>query len=150
MTSKTRKVHVRPQRRNCHFYVTLPGSMRLYLVILVPFTYFLVHSTTRDLDFEGTLSSLANLWCCGQRQPVSLQRIKCRTWQYSTAQCNLSLSNYFGFMDQVQSIPNQSQIPRNGHPSGNFPPLDPEIPKIRTDLGLILGLQIPKIADSHI
>src|SRR5713226_4239168 len=34
-----------------------------FYAISVPFTYCLVHSTTRDLNFEGTLSSLANLWC---------------------------------------------------------------------------------------
>ena|SRR5258708_4289062 len=49
-------------------------STRLYLVISVPFTYCLAHSTTR-FDFEGTLSFLENLWCCGQRQPVSLHHV---------------------------------------------------------------------------
>ncbi len=54
--------------RVCHFYVTLPGYFSsLY--------HCLAHSTTRDLDFEGTLSSLENLLCCGQRQPVSLHHV---------------------------------------------------------------------------
>src|SRR5713226_1680396 len=67
--------HPRAQRKNCHFYVALPGSMQLYVVISAPFTYCRVHSTTRYLDFESALSSLANLWCCGQRQPVSLRHV---------------------------------------------------------------------------
>src|SRR5229473_6188038 len=58
---------LRAQRKNCHFYATLPGSMRLYMVISVPFAYSLVHSTTRDLNFEGTLSSL------GLGKPVVLK-----------------------------------------------------------------------------
>src|SRR5216684_2552111 len=39
----------------------------------------------------------------------------------STLYSNLhSFSTYFGSMDQVQSIPNQSQIPKNGQASGKF------------------------------
>src|SRR5713226_48669 len=50
------------------FYATLRGYFS-------PLTYCRVRSTTRYLDFESTLSSLANLWCCGQRQPVSLRHV---------------------------------------------------------------------------